>query len=479
MFRLACLSFLIALVLNGLVLLLAGFGTGEEPSRPRYVSCGSPFGIQDLTETRLGDYSDVVDAGVGWVRLEGVNGLNWAFVEEKPGTYDWARTDTLARDLTEEGLEILWTVSSFHPSSGRIHFLPEDMDGYLRFLSAAVERYDGDGMDDAPGSPMVNVFQIENEVDGHFWEDTAVNYALLLKESIRVIKEANSHARVAIAGASTPEGYDRFYPEVLAEFGPEDEGFDVLDVHWYESAGDYAVHPKGNVLLVDFLEDLRIAAPSAEVWFTEIGTHSGTDVEPGKPPQTEAEQAGELVKRYAHFTGNGVAKVFWHTLLESRSYTKLMGQNDFFDNIGLIYNGYTYKDGEAVYHPAGVGEDRGDGVKKLGFYSYKLMAEKLSDYAWVEPIHQENGAYVYQFRVGERDLWVAWAEGGGTVSLSIPDATSVLVTDAVPHVASGDQLDERDYPAFFDVRIMPVEKGVADLTLGETPVFIEPELADW
>ena len=469
---------LLVLALNAVVLMFTGVTAGEErtQTQERYASCGSPFGIQDLTEARLGDYTDVVDAGVGWVRLEGLNGLNWAIVEEKSGAYDWARTDTLARDLSEEGLEILWTVSSFHPSSGRIHFLPADMDGYLRFLSAAVERYDGDGMDDAPGSPVVSVFQIENEVDGHFWEDSAAHYAVLLKESIRVIKEANPHAKVAIAGASTPEGYYRFYPEILAEFSAADEGFDVLDVHWYESVGDYAVHPKGNVPLVDFLEDLRTAAPSAEVWFTEVGTHSGCDVDPGKPCQTEVEQASELVKRYVHLVGNGVARVFWHTLLESRSYTKLMGQNDFFDNTGLIYNGYTFRDGEAIYRPAGVGEDRGDGVKKLGFYSYKLIAEKLSAYEWVEPIQQENGVYVYQFRVGERDLWVAWVEGGGAVSLSIPGVSTIRVTDAVPNLPSGDRLDGRDYPAFFDVRILSVESGTVDLILGESPVFIEPEL---
>lgn len=448
---------------------------GRAMDDSRHISCGNPFGIQDLVETRLGDYTDVVDAGTGIVRLEGQNGLNWALVEQIPGAYDWTRTDALARELSQEGLEVIWTVSSHHPDSGQIHFLPADMEGYLAFLSSAVERYDGDGFQDAPDSPVVRHFQIENEVDGHFWEDTAANYAFLLQESIRVIKTANPSAEVAIAGASTPEGYNRFYPSVLAEFAPDDEWFDICDVHWYESVGDYAIHPRGDISLVTFLQDLRQTLGDIEIWFTEVGTHSGSDVDPGKPAQTETQQAAELVKRYAHYVGNGVSRVFWHTMLESRAYTKSMHQNDFFDNTGLIYNGFTYLDGTPSYQPTGVGEDRGDGVRKLAYYSYRLLAEKLSDYEWVEAIQQTDQGYVYMFRVAETNRWIVWREGGGSVTLTVPDASRIRVTSTVPQAVSGSQLSNEGYPAFFETAVMEVEQESVTLLLTELPVLVEPE----
>ena len=445
----------------------------EERTTERHIAQGSPFGIQDLVETRLGEYTNVVEAGVAWVRLEGLNGLNWALVDDGYGVYDWTHPDRLVQELTGEGLQILWTVSSFHPSSGQLHYLPEDMEGYLRFLSTAAERYDGDGMNDATGSPVVDCFQIENEVDGHFWEDTAANYADLLHQSIRAVKLANSAAKVAIAGASTPDGYYRFYPEVLAELDAADEWFDVMDVHWYESVGDYAIHPKGDVELVEFLADLRSSIREAEVWFTEVGTHSGSHVAPKRPPQTEKQQACELVKRYTHFVGNGVARVFWHTMLEGRAYTNLMQQNDFFDNTGLIYNGYTYLDNEAVYRSGGVGEDLGDGVKKLAYYSYKLLAERLANYAWVEPVLRNGGSYAYRFHVEGSDVWVAWADGHDTVTLPFPDSQQVIVTDSVPSAISGDQLDPHSYPSFFEQRTLDTQDGSLTLLLDEVPVIVE------
>jgi len=429
-----------------------------------------------MVEHKTDDYSDLKTAGVEWIRLEGANGMNWGPTEETPGVYDWSKQDLLVEKLVGEGFQIFWTVSSFHQDHGNIHYLPEDMAGYLKFLSAAVERYDGDGVDDAPGSPVVDYFQVENEVDGHFWEDTPENYAFLLKESIKVIREASSNAKVAIGGASIPRGYYDFYSEILAEFSDEDPFFDVMDVHWYEGVGDYAVHPLGDYPLEDLMADLRedLEGRDVEVWFTEVGTHTGSDVA-NKPAQSEQGQAMELVKRYVHFTGNGVARTFWHSMLEDRAYSKELMHNDFFDNMGLIYNGFSFVDGEALYNPDGVGEDLGDGVRKLGFYSHQLLAEKLAAYDEVAAVQQSDGAYIYRFDVKGAYVWVAWREGGGTISLAMPGISGVVVMDAVPDGTSGMNVDEAQYLDFFPTRIEAVEDGELVLQLGDVPVIIEAE----
>ena len=76
---------------------------------------------------------------------------------------------------------------------------PDDITWFLEYLQKAVERYDGDCVDDAPGSPAIDVIQIENEVDGaSFWEDTPENYALLLKKAYLTVKQAAPNMKVGL-----------------------------------------------------------------------------------------------------------------------------------------------------------------------------------------------------------------------------------------------------------------------------------------
>ncbi len=155
----------------------------------------SPFGMHDPYIPEADKIQDVVDVGAKWVRYAGRNGLPWEFVEPKRGKFNWDYHDRLYLETYEDGVSMFVTIL---PSNSwdrvidpkKPEQLPNNMEDYKLFLRNAVERYDGDGVDDAPGSPVVDVWQISNEPD-IFWKGTPAEYALLLKESYKTIKQAN------------------------------------------------------------------------------------------------------------------------------------------------------------------------------------------------------------------------------------------------------------------------------------------------
>ena len=413
-------KYLIILISSILMLALLVFFNGECEMVIVSDYEDSPFGILDLEEMRTGDLTNPKDAGVKWVRLSGLKGMLWDKIERldsneqlgNSSNYFWDQTDALANELTQNGFNLSWTVNHFNRfdqgQNTPTAMAPNDLIAYRKFIKAAAERYDGDGNNDAPGSPVVNYWQIHNEVNvDFFWKDTPKAYAELLKVSYDAIKEANPNAKVAIAGMSNPSGLfegGNSYAVILEELKKIGGTFDIFDVHWFGYVGNYKKHNKaGKEVLTEFmnvdLSNVLNDFNNVEVWFTEDGTHTGSDVDLKSglaPAQSEIDQAGELVKRYIYPLANGVKKIFWRNVIESRSYSRAFKRNDYFDNIGLVYNGCGIEDEKFTCKPEGVGDDLGEGVKKLSYYTYKLMVEKLerSDWDNIQIINESDNIYI-------------------------------------------------------------------------------------
>ncbi len=83
-----------------------------------------------------------------------------------------------------------------------------------KFVRATVERYDGDGINDAPGSPVVTYWELYNEPDASIyvlgddwhkgWGSTGAEYAEMLSVAYEAIKQANPKARRVITSAASP-----------------------------------------------------------------------------------------------------------------------------------------------------------------------------------------------------------------------------------------------------------------------------------
>ncbi len=113
---------------------------------------------------------------------------------------------------------------------------------------------------------------------------------------------------------------------------------------------------------------------------------------------------------YVYPLAKGVDKIFWTTVLElhnahgrAKAELSLAGNKagvDYYDLVGLVHNPRN--------------ED-GKDWKKLSYYSYKLMTEKLegSDWSRIETVKEgENGVYAYKFvNTGTgATVFVVWAE---------------------------------------------------------------------
>jgi hypothetical protein len=119
-------------------------------------------------------------------------------------------------------------------------WLPVDEAQYTAFVTATVERYDGDGIDDMPGlvNPIM-YWQVGNEPNDRRPSD----FAELQRITCQAIKQACSDCMVLIGGVPGGPGnyitnFDVAYAPILAELAGQ--YVDVFDFHWYGTAtGDY------------------------------------------------------------------------------------------------------------------------------------------------------------------------------------------------------------------------------------------------
>ena len=218
-----------------------------------------PFAVQTYGALNsAGDLDEIADAGARWIRVP----ISWRSIEPTdttPANYHWSGLDASVANAEAEGVQLILTLGG-QPSWAAI--LPEgpvtNTEDILEFAGALVERYDDDGVDDAPGSPQVNHFELYNEPDngdpehaaGGFgcWGDfknevpgcgDAEDYAALLQALHPVMKDASSQANLVFGGlaldwfASDGGPFDPDFMEtVLAECQGQD-CFDVMNFHYY------------------------------------------------------------------------------------------------------------------------------------------------------------------------------------------------------------------------------------------------------
>jgi hypothetical protein len=193
-----------------------------------------------------------MDFSGGWVRPH-PGPFIWGWIERTPGVYDWTEPDLTVEKLQGRRVAILATVWSFAPwdqarchagqpqargvfkEFGNLLYSPCDLDAYLAWLTATVERYDGDGVDDMPGLRYpIRHWEVLNEPEMQgpelcfFQEDPDV-YAELLRHSHGAIKSADPPAVVFPAGQSGmhSEATD-YWNSILSDANIQ---FDVANIH--------------------------------------------------------------------------------------------------------------------------------------------------------------------------------------------------------------------------------------------------------
>ena len=254
----------------------------------------SIFGVQMYTNSGSTSrfQSSLTGSKAKWVRVA----VNWDQVEPTnttPNNYNWTQPDLALSGASDSCVTIIAT-HDMQPtwaatySKGPVDRVP--LSELQQYFGALVERYDGDGLNDAPGSPVVNYWELYNEPDAWCecnpggWGEKPDEYAAMLKAVYPVIKAANPNAQVLFGGVLM-DNYQEWGGEFVKTFFDDvlDAGggdyFDIMNVHTY--VGPFSRHYP-NLGIVEKAAEVR--ASMADYGFdkpiviTETGWHSNDTI---------------------------------------------------------------------------------------------------------------------------------------------------------------------------------------------------------
>jgi hypothetical protein len=368
------------------------------------------FGAQ-LSEVRFRDPAMIREVRqAGAVHLRSL--IFWDEVEPartSPPTYDWSLYDPLLLTAHGEGLEVIAEVvgnpawAADYPGGP-----PRNLDPLVQFVAAAVERYDGDGLSDAPGSPRVRLWELYNEPDNTdaqlagegrawgYWGRDGAAYGQMLKRAYPAVRLASPAARLLMGGLAYdafPEDGGPFNPEFLDDVLRAGGGccFDIMNVHYYplfafrwqgQGPDVYGKAVAVRKKLAGYGLDKPLMITEAGMWSAAL---------PPYPPATPEDQVRYVAKLYTRALAAGVRAVIWF------QYDDVLGFED--PARGLVDTQLARKPAHAAFQVA----------------SSQLAGAVPED----APRDRSAPGEVYWFRQGPDRLAVAWTEDGGQASLSI------------------------------------------------------------
>lgn len=376
----------------------------------------------------------------------------------------------------------------------------QDLSGWKRFAQAAAERYDGDGIDDAPGGIAIHDWQIGNEIPG--WTSsgrTADEYVLWFEAASQAIRAADPQARLVLIASTGAAKIDPFHKAVIAGLAAKGVRFEAIDLHHWGTASladsRMAAVPDVKAALT------AVDAGAVEIWSMEHGTYVGQPASaagqcspacaasqvcaatgpgaglcvpkcssnascpPGMPScenatglckpvlQSQTDQARSLVYRYAINRSLGVSLIDWNNLVAWHCFGGRCGS--YFDLTGLVATGF------------GAGETAASaGSPYLSYFTYRMLAGRTDEsVAEVQPEVSTGDSAIHVFgyrnRATNKAGVVAWADSAKQASIPwAPSSAHLLglITDA-----SGSSL-RNESPA--------AVQGKLSVSLDQDPVWI-------
>lgn len=393
-----------------------------------YGNLSKPASALDLAQT----------AGATWVRWP----FGWGSIEPRdttPAYYNWAGTDASFTAAKAAGLSVIATMANSPSWAATYGAGPLDRSGvapFVEFMTATVERYDGDGEADAPGSPVIDYWEIYNEPDGGdiirarygagFWGHYGAEYAQMLCAVYPAVKAASPNARIVLGGVAhdwfEEDGgpfVRSFLDDVLAAGGGH--CLDALAFHYFppfESV--WTPYGPGLSGKANYLRG-KLAAygvGTLPLLVTETGNHSNAD--PSWPSTPEI-QAGYVVKLFTQAITSRIPALIWFSWTDLDGYWAASGLLDY------------------------------DRQPKLAYHAFKAARRKLGTAVFLRRLSDgETGSpevEVYQFSGPSSPFYVVWANGADTRQVRLPgkiarisglvDETLAKVLDTDDGVADG------------------------------------------
>lgn len=481
---------------------------------------------------QLGLGQSYAEAGVRWAKTR-LEVFAWGATEPRrprggEHEYNWSCTDAFVADWQQAGVVNLQ--SYLHPynawgSEGKRDYRPREKrrDDYRDWVTAIIERYDGDGEQDAPGLVRpVRHWVVGGEWTGFWPEDDADNYLDVLERTSEAARAASpevklgaiplllpdlfqgnepSEAEIEAAAAETPF-YRNSVDEALRILDRPDL-FDYLDVH---SLGDYTELPPMAAWLGARMAERGYTAP---IWIDDafpIGFLANDANWPAFYPVTEGDYDAVLdalldVARgdeaatawiralCAHGTvhktvtalGEGYAGVQlgntedWmpdegENLRETQ--VRLIGASTAMGMVDVVHDGFDNSD------------VRQAGAPRAAWQNLALLASELdrlglngdvapADFS-AERLGGNTGARGYAFESDGQRLWVLWAEDG-VLQLPGEDEDAVETTLNLPDGVEAVELTWGSVAGEApEVQQVATPDGALELELDSRPVFVRP-----
>lgn len=336
------------------------------------------------------------EAGIGWRRFN----IKWSSYEKDKAHLDKVIMEANKRNINVLVMIIMGEYSVFPEQGVKSKKFRKTIQDFEKFVAEVSGRYDGDSIKDAPGSPVVSYWQIENEETGpaHFWKrkkfsnlpGPASGYVKVLQAAYKAIKANQPEAKVVLGGLG---GYDRnnYLEGILKADGGK--YFDIMDFHIYLDFPSFWRVIKVEKRITRFRDLLKKYGLSKPIWATEMTT--GQQALNKKMPQSEKENilAGLVVKRYVVLLSEGVEKAFWK----------------YFDTPkvpGSLLNA--------------------DLSPRLAYKAYGTMIKKIGGFSGVEDM-SKGDLKVFKFRYDKKEVFIVWAERNQMADLGLGE---INVTDA-------------------------------------------------
>lgn len=376
----------------------------------------SHFGIKDAVMYRMDLLSwndhygeELQDLGIHWMEPAASFGIGPASVIRPDGSYDWSRFDMLVKSAQANNVHMSVIIHATEPAKGGagriVPSRPTDMHAYKKFVTALVERYDADGINDMPGLRYpIKHWKIEDEAMlKTFFHGSGEDYAAIVEAAYDSIKAADKKATVIL---SMLRGYDvlggaanRFMDDFFQAVSATGRGplWDVMDHHWMIGDSE-AAYPMDYRNIASELQQVRASAARfgiamRPVWCMEAaGLYS-----------SEQAQAVDMFKRFIYAFSQGVEKVFWSGLVESPKETQ--------GNLGGL--------AVELFRKSALIDSTSK--KKLSYHTLKHLVSSVDgfDSKTITVIKDKDGIFIAKFVVSGSPVWIAWNDRHSPAAIDI------------------------------------------------------------
>jgi len=411
-----------------------------------------------------------------WVGLDEQGFYDWADGHQKNLKFHWSRTNTeLVWDVVEPDFDgvYVWdnvmdaddNIAAFR-KTGQVNLWlviegnrrdendwRNNKDKFQAYVRACVERYDGDGIDDAPGNPKIKYWQALNErgMGGRGFSISVEDYIKYVTWMEEAAHKADADAKIILV-AHSPDN-NSMHPdmkEIIDGLINAGVSFDIVDMHNWGSHQKWQMPDIADAR--KFLDGRGLQ--HVQIWSGENGTWVGKP-QNSPEPQTEEQQARFLVKRYSYGPSIGLSKILWNNLCEWHNFAGV--PDIMFNSMGLVGDGHGNDE-----DPSRLNKPR------VAYYAYSMLAQAIdrpdNEFVGVMSLTDNQQLFGYEYREKStgRRKFIIWRESGeGEVSFPV-SASSVLVANLITDL-DGNILYQETIVA---------SNGSVSLNVGEDPLLV-------